>query len=226
MRTVTFKTVMDRVFRRRGLDPSAVSATQMGLVADFVTERIKVGWEYTFWKEWTYLEERAYRPLYNSQATYAAADEVWDGSTKYYQSIAGSNQGNALTDATKWTEITSTMERYILLDQQGFTRIGAVKEVYPSELAAQKDIQALAYYIADNRIVMLDSRAGATVWVILRKAVPHFVYEIWTATPTVPYDVGQVVYFPAANATQLQGQCYMALLDTNNVGIWALMENP
>jgi SpoVK/Ycf46/Vps4 family AAA+-type ATPase len=224
MRTVTFKDVMDKIFRRRGMDSTAVSTTQMGLVADFVTERVKKGWEYAFWREWTTLEERAYRPAYYVDGTYAAGDEVWDGATKYYSSVQAANTGHALTDTAWWTDITATMDKYILLDQPGKTRIGATKDIYPTELAAMKGISALNYYLANDRIIMNDSRAGATVFVILRQVAPRFVVEAWSAGGS--YQQGWIVYFPTSNANQLQGNCYRANKTETNVEYWELMEIP
>lgn len=224
MRTVTFKTIRDRIFRRRGLDPTAVTATQQGLVADFVTERVRKGWEYAFWKEWTYLEERAYRPLWYTDATYAAAEEVWDGATHYYSSIAAGNQGHAVTDTVYWTDITATMTKSILVAQPGKTIIGMVKNIYKTEADGQKDIRDLEYYISDDRYVVTDSRAGATVWVMLRKVAPSFTAEAWANTGG--YAEGWVVYYPSTNETQVEGNCYMARKTEGNVEYWELMQIP
>jgi hypothetical protein len=224
MRTVTFKDVMDKVFRRRGMDSTAVSTIQQGLVADFVNERMRKAWQYAFWPELTTLEERAYRPAYYATATYALGDEVWDGSTKYYQSAQAANTGNALTDTAWWTDITSTMEKYILLDQPGKTRIGAVKDIYPTEEKAMKGICALFYYLANDRIVITDSKAGATVFCIVRKVPPVLVAEAWNNSTT--YAEGWIVYYPNTNATQLQGNCYRASRTEGNVEYWELMEIP
>jgi hypothetical protein len=224
MRTVTFKDVMDKVFRRRGMDPTSVSATQQALIADFVSERMRKAWEYAFFPELTTLEERAYRPAYYASATYALADQVWDGGAKYYQSAQAANSGNALTDTAWWTDITGTVEKYILLDQPGKTRIGAVKDVYPTEDKAMKGICALGYYLANDRIVINDSKAGATVFCIIRKVPPRFVVETWSGATT--YAEGWIVYFPSTNATQLLGNCYRASRTEGNVEYWELMEIP
>lgn len=220
---MTFKDVMDKVLTRRGILPAGASETQMDMVADLITEHCQKAWEYDFWPEWTFLEERAYRPQYNVDAIYADGDEVWDGSEKYYESLSDGNQGNALTNATFWSEITD-VDKYILLDQPGMTRIGAVKDIYRSENHAQKNIGPLEYYIDTDRIEITDSRAGATVWVLLRKKAPRFVKEDWVLGTA--YAVGWVVYFPASNANQLQGECYMAMRNANNVEVWELMEVP
>jgi hypothetical protein len=224
MRTCTFKEVSDRIFRRRGLDPSAVTATQNGLVADFVSERVREGWEYAFWKEWTYLEERAYRPLWYVDATYAAGQEVWNGTDKYYSSVSAGNLGNVLTNTVYWTDITATMTNHILLDQPGQNRIGVIKDIYATEANAQKDLQPLTCYISDDRVIMNDSRAGDTVWVVFRKIAPKFSAEAWSGATT--YSEGWIVYFPSSNATQLEGNCYRASLTEKNIEYWDLQQIP
>ena len=224
MRTVTFKSILDRTFRRRGLDPTAVTATQNLLVADFVNERMRRYWQYAWWPEWTFLEERAYRPYYVSGATYSTGTEVFDGTSKYYSSVQDNNTSHALTDAAWWAEISATMIKYILLDQPGYTRIGTVKNMYATKVDAQEDKRDLTYYIDTDRIVVTDSRAGATVWVIVQKIVPTFTTEAWSSLTS--YVEGYVVYYPSTQQTQLQGNCYRASKTSNNVEYWELMEIP
>ena len=224
MRTATLLDTMNKVFRRRGLDPTAVTETQKGLVVDFINERLKIAWEFTYWREWTYLEERAYRPMWYVDATYGLAAEVWNGSDKYYQSVQAGNIGHALTDLAWWTDITGTMEKYILLDQSGKTRIGATKNIYRSKADAERNIRELTYYLDTDRIHIYDPNAGATVWVVIREEAPRLVYEVWSGTAT--YAEGWVVYFPTANPSQQQGQCYRASLTEQNIQYWELMEIP
>lgn len=224
MRTVTYKSIRDKIFRRRGMDPTATSQTQKDLVADFVTDRIREAWEFAYWKEWTFIEERAYRPLYYNTGEYAKDDEVWDGDESYYKSLADSNTGHALTDTNYWEDISSSVDAYILLDQPGKTRIGAVLGVYTTEAHAQKDICALETYLDTDRIVVTDSAAGATVWVKLRKVPPRFSGEDFNATTA--YEEGWIVYYPTSNETQVEGNCYRASLTEGNVEYWEEMEVP
>ena len=79
MRTANFKLIMEKIFRGRGLDPAGATENQKSTVADYITNRCKEGWEWAFWPEWTFMEERAYKDLYGAGVTYAAGAEVWDG---------------------------------------------------------------------------------------------------------------------------------------------------
>ncbi len=93
MRTVTFKSVLEAVARRAGLDPATWSSGDQANVLEFINAWIKKGWEWEFWPELTPLEQRAYRDAYNSATNYPAPtatvpQEVWfPAAQRYYQAL-------------------------------------------------------------------------------------------------------------------------------------------
>jgi hypothetical protein len=76
MRTVTFKSVWERVLRLVGIDPAtaALSADREEFFADLINERVAEAWEYTFWPELCVSEERT--PDADEVIGYDQADEI------------------------------------------------------------------------------------------------------------------------------------------------------
>src|SRR4051812_9589338 len=114
MRTVTFKSVLEAVGRRAGLDitdaTNSWTAVIQGNIAEFITAWTRKGWEWEFWPELTPIEQRQSRAAYSSATAYgaptsSAAVEVWSpAAQKYYQSLqAGTNHDPATLVSGVWT---------------------------------------------------------------------------------------------------------------------------
>lgn len=76
MRTVTFKSVYERVLRRVGIDPTtaSLSADRQEFFADLINERVSQCWEYTFWPEVCESESRT--PDANELIAYEQTGQV------------------------------------------------------------------------------------------------------------------------------------------------------
>lgn len=89
MRTVTFKSVLEAVARRAGVDPALWDDVTQANVAEFINSWAKKAWEWDFWPEWSPIEQRAYRDAYVSTTAYpaptaTAAVEVWSPAAQQY----------------------------------------------------------------------------------------------------------------------------------------------
>lgn len=76
---------------------------------------------------------------YSGAATYAEADRVQDNTAHLvYESLVGSNTGNALTDATKWIKVGST-QKYAMFDDVvgSTTKAGSALTVVLSPISAE-----------------------------------------------------------------------------------------
>ena len=60
MRTVTFRSVLDELVMLKGYQPSQLdlSASQALTMAKYLERWCRVGWEYSWWPEWTLIEAR------------------------------------------------------------------------------------------------------------------------------------------------------------------------
>jgi hypothetical protein len=107
MRTVTFKSVLEFVARRAGLDPTTWGANTANDVVTFINNWTKTAWEWEFWPELTPCEQRAYRDAYDPTKAYPAPtftvpQEVWfPAAQRYYQTLqATTNNPPAIQDPT------------------------------------------------------------------------------------------------------------------------------
>ena len=119
MQSVTFKSVLEGVAHRMGLDPDNLLAVEKASFAEFIGSRVRQGYEYYPWPETMKVEERQYRPDYASGTTYSnAASDVdssqvyWPQEDKYYQALK-STAGNDPTDSSgdvnaQWAELGAT----------------------------------------------------------------------------------------------------------------------
>ena len=106
MQSVTFKSVLEGVSHRMGLDPDNLLSVEKASFAEFIESRVRQGWEYYPWPETMKVEQRQYRPDYSGSTTYSnAASDVdssqvyWPQEDKYYQALK-STSGNAPTDSS------------------------------------------------------------------------------------------------------------------------------
>lgn len=119
MQTAKFKSVLDGVSHRMGLDPDNLLAVEKASFAEFIGSRVRQGWEYYPWPETMKIEQRQFRPDYASGTTYTnAASDVdssqvyWPQENKYYQALK-STSGNAPTDSagtvnSQWATLDAT----------------------------------------------------------------------------------------------------------------------
>jgi hypothetical protein len=223
MRTVTFKSVYEGIVRRHGMDPrgDAVS-TDTGLsVTEAVNARVKRGWFFWEWPEWTVTEERAYRQIWNGNRQFYLAgpdgkpDEVFyipnvathslEGAG-YYRVLEGASGdppiGTTPTDATFWEKMDQ-VDTYVAFDQVCRRRIGEVLEVFRDNPATVKPPRKLVHRPTENGIQIYDASGLLTVFV--RYLMPAERFTTFPYIDSRTYLRGDVVYLAA------QGECYRAI---------------
>ena len=95
MRSVTFQSVLQGTARMLGLDVTRdLSPARAASLTEYINNRVKEGWEFEFWDEWTSPELRYYRPAWAANTNYAAGVELYyPASTgiQYVQTLQAAN---------------------------------------------------------------------------------------------------------------------------------------
>ena len=250
MRTVVFQGVRDQILRMMGWDPSVATANQIVRCTEYMQCNLRQGWEYGFWPEWMFIEERAFAADYRTDVTYGATALIWDPvGREYYESAQDGNTGHALTDAAWWTlhKILVPAESVIALEQPGKTKIGEVAAVYPTQLDALRDVSTgrgrrLDTMLGQGGITVLGNIVPATtcgypgmislglpevrktVWVWFRKQFPRFSAQLYAGGSNYPE--GYVVLWPVTSDEQQGGECYMTRQDAAGNWFWDKQDFP
>lgn len=178
MRTVTYKSIQDSVFRNAGIDPNSDTLTteQKGAVADYINERVVEALQFAWWPELMRIEERAFRRTWRAVETYAAGDEVYYAEA-YYEAIRANTGVQPGTSENDWT-LTVLTNWYIELNRLGETPIGEVKQITRID-PRTKQTQRLKFALSENGIQMVGTNLPDTVWVEFRIQPPVFTSAAW-----------------------------------------------
>ena len=250
MRTVIFQSVRDQVLAEMNWEPSVATALQIKKCTNGIGRNVRKGWEYAFWPETMFCEERAFANDWSAANTYAKGAITWDpGGLAYYVSAEDANIGNALTETAWWTphDISVPTESTIALEQAGKTPIGEVAAIYPLALDAQLDVsmgagRRMESALGQDGITILGNvlppavlgypgylmvgmpPVRKTVWVRFRKQHPRFSADVYAAGNNYP--AGYVVLWPTTTDEQQGGECYRARQDAADNFYWELQEFP
>ena len=207
MRTVTFKSVLHGIAHKMGLDPntSDFSDELARVYTEYVNERIKQAYEYDFWPELTIVEQRPFRPVWDSTATYAEGDEVLHVGIYYIATAASTGQIPGYLGVTEWEAVGTDFERYVPYEMAGYTPIGEVSAVYARNPRTAEYAGKLAHKPIDSGI-WVSNLAGVQVWVEFRVRPPVFTSDEWDAAAS--YLAGDRVF--AGN------ECWLALQGNTN----------
>lgn len=227
MRTIKFIKVFQRVVRLLGHDANARTPQDAArAILDHINERIETIWNAWDWPEWTIVEERAFRQVWNDDHQYKKVsdldgqpDEVYYIVTgKYYKvfSSAISNPpiGTVPTDEAYWTEITDAMYTYIAYDQTCRRSIGKVIGAYNSDPRMNCNSGLCFHPSAAG----LDVRGTGNATVFVNYVMPMPVYTIIPYTIGATYNRSDTVFDPVS------GECFQALetttTDPSNTSSW------
>jgi hypothetical protein len=107
VRTVPFRTVLDSILLRQGIDPRGVVETLDHLKAiNGINTEVREAWEHQPWPEWTPTEKRYYRPWWNNAESYEPDDEVWDFTVDAYYRCVVANNGLIPSQSNSWEPLT------------------------------------------------------------------------------------------------------------------------
>lgn len=109
MRTVPFQSVLNGVAVLLGLDPSRdLGAAQASKLTGYIGDRLKEGWRWDFWPEWTVSQPRFYRDVFDASRNVSVGDERYHiASQAYYQALQAQSpaaQAPATLTGTVWVE--------------------------------------------------------------------------------------------------------------------------
>jgi hypothetical protein len=223
MRTVTFKSVLDGVATRMGLEPDAnLQINQAAALTEYITDRLGQAWEMASWPEWTTSQLRRYRANWDNATTYPLGAEVYYASQNaYYRSLQAANTNHLPTD-TAWWAAASDLSTYIAFDQAWeATSIGGVWGVWADDPKTNARPRRLSWWIGPEGIWVQTSASSVYVEFSLRP--PRFTTAAWDAASA--YVTGDLVYYAGS------GECYAASAGSTGVipgsnGSWQKQDFP
>lgn len=200
MRTVTFKSVLDRALRLLEEDPAEADVELVAVLTEAINARLRTAWEAFPWPERTRLEERFLRDAYDAAVTYAAGDQVYYATDDTYYEALQATTGNAPTNATYWEE-AEDLERYVAWEQEDQTAVGEFFTIWSANPRVSRTAREIGFSLSERGAeLVLGATTGTSVWVEYGTRPVEM-----TSTPydgTEAYAVGDVVYFTT------DGRCY------------------
>lgn len=128
--------------------------------------------------------------LYNAGTTYALGDQVRSDTThRIYESLVGSNLGNALTDTTKWLDIGPT-NKWSMFDQLNSSQTTAADSIAVTFTPGSRvDIIGLLNINATSVQVTATDATDGTVYDQTFDLISTSGIDDWYAYFTEPFDV-------------------------------------
>jgi hypothetical protein len=229
MITALLKDVFYGVCRLRGWDPLTVtvSASERAVIAERVSDRLKIGWNYAWWPELTIVEQRRYAADWVAETTYRTGDKVWHEDA-YWKSLADGNIGHEPADGSEyWGEPGADWRRIVNFRQSGQYEIGSVDLRYcmfeEDPLLARNPMPIAGVRIYGNGL-LAPPEAPDEPWVRYRPPAPRVSWTEWVAGTA--YSIGDLAYVTSA------GVCYRANAATtgqnppDNPTVWIPVQFP
>jgi hypothetical protein len=230
-RTVKFKSVLDRIMRRTGLDPSDSeinSATVKNLV-EHINDRVYSMWFAWEWRFISLLEERAWRQIWQDDLRYDTDTQVYFGGDTntdpgYYQALQPVLGGTPITDTNFWQNITPLRDVYLEYEQPFQTPIAQVTQIYTDNPRDNHRARTLGFHPSTRGIDISYCSCPpipTVAWVKFKPPPP-----IFTMLPYVnrTYGIGERVFL------HTDGNCYVKISGTNAdpppSESWAVIEFP
>lgn len=201
MRTVTFKSVLDRALRLCGIPVADAQTDDVAMLTEFINVRLRLAWEAYTWPDAQRIEQRFYRAAYDNAATYAEDDEVYYATEDAYYRAIDATTGNLPTDTDYWEAADDDLERYVDWEQTGETAIGAVWALWSANPRLSRTAAQVGYSLSERGVeVLTDANVGSSVWVEYGVRAPEMTDAVYDTTEA--YAVGDRVYFAT------DGKCY------------------
>jgi hypothetical protein len=226
MKTRLFKDVLKAICAHRGHVLTDDYLSSRPDLAQFVNDRLRHAWNFTWWRDLLAIERRYYRPAYAAGTAYPEGKEVWysiDGVVTYFRSMAADNLGvTPGTDDTKWRDVSTITDTDVAdyefipsiagrpdaADFDGGSEIGekvrAVTEDDPRR--TNSDPQRIDFMLHAETIWITDSRIPAAPFVQFMPPVPIFTTDAWNGETAAKDDL---------TYSAERGQCYRSLEDDN-----------
>ena len=229
MRTVSFKTVLDGVIRRLGIDPDAepTGHDTARAVTEHINTRLETAWTVWPFKELEVTEERAFRPFWNALRTYAIGDEVYrKEKAAYYVAIAIPTIGvspEVLVFPVTWELMPVPLYGVIAFVQNDSEPIGQVMNIWSADprVPSTCSTRSIGFEQTEDGLNVGTAHGLSTVWVTYRLPASQFTVVPKVAGKT--YATGDTAYFPE------EGECKRVLgltTEINPVPMWVVVPFP
>ncbi len=239
-RTVTYKSVLDGVLRRHGLNPddSAIPSDTFHAITEHANKRLATAESFWEWPQLTVTEERAFRTIWSVTKQFRIVGEdgkpdeliylptLVAGDPPYFKVKADAPMdppvGTVPTDTT-YFEPLDPLDKYVSLDQWCRRPIGEVLGVYSGNPRLVKCPVALHFRPSEKGI---DVRCGSgwTVW--MRYMIAPEVFSYAPYIPGASYTRGQVRYYsPESDAFQCR-QSHSAIHLPTDTDFWRPCQFP
>lgn len=197
MLTVSFKQVLDGVFRAAGLVPDDVGDEIRLAVIQAIGDRYKFAFEYYPWPVFARCEQRFFRPTWDQATTFAAGAEVYFAAAEaYYTANSAPNNPAAgespATHPAKWTVLTD-LHRYVAYEQTGEAAIAAVVGAWNADPRTDVGAIELRWKNTGDGITFAPDVGVPGVWLEFRPRPANFAASLYSATAN--YAAGAAVYF-------------------------------
>jgi hypothetical protein len=217
-RTSTYESVLRGIANLGGVKRQQLLSDVASLLFEYVNQRLRQGWEFSFWPEWTIVEQRYFREGLWSAGTYNFGDIVYYSTDEVYYEMttAGTTTETPSSTATDWTEAGS-FDRYVSYAQTGgsnttdSTEIDLVKEIYDQDPRTNQLVGPIHKKFTNNGVGPV-SDTPDTIFIEFRERISDMSgMTEWDATET--YAVGEWVYYQGST-TPLAGEAYKILVAT------------
>lgn len=199
MKTTPFSKIWRGATYRAGMTPEMLAPVDKDRLVTFLQDRLKAGWEWGEWPEWTAVEERTTVPEWSSTVVYAIDAVVWNpGDGRYYKSLVLSNVGNDPDGTPSAWELTDP--------PAAGSEMGTVFGVYATSPLLTR-AKPIPFVVAEGGVMPREPLSK--FFVTFRRPVPVITLTAWVVDEA--YLVGDVRYDEAT------GDCWVATAD--NVGM-------
>lgn len=218
MRTESFRSVMHRAIRRRGLDPAqGVQSATFLAIGEYIDQYARRAWRWTDWPELTTYVEALLRPAWNVATAYTIGQQV-TYENAVWQATANHTGSTPFADAEDWIAIAVND---LTLASVG-VESGAVLDVWDSNPQTADDAKQVGWI--DRGTAIYIKKSAAKVWLYISVPVSRFSAAPWAVGTA--YNAGDVVYLEST------GECYKATASTTGdnpataTSIWTLQRLP
>lgn len=217
-RTSTYESVLRGIANLGGVKRDQLLTETSSLLFEFIYQRLRKGWEYAFWPEWTIVETRYFREGLWEAGTYQDGDIVYyEPDEQYYiNDSGGPTTETPSSTATDWSE-PGDFDRYVPYAQTGgsnttaSTEIDAVKEIYDQDPRTNQLVGPIHKRITYNGVGPI-SDTPDVIYVEFRERLPDLSGMVeWDEDDT--YAAGEWIYYQGST-TPLQGEAYQVVTAT------------
>lgn len=218
---------METVMAHCGKRFDASVTAQNEVMTNFINLRMATFWNWGPWPEWTYSEQRAFAHDWISTFAYLAGATVYLPTTGLYYTALQNSQGKSPdTETDFWGPGVLTV-REVYYEQYGKTKIGTAWKATNRDSLSYDSYCRYAMILTATGI-RFPTVSASTLWLKYSPPAPRFTSTPFSATPTVPYALNDLVFYPGDQPGNFphKGEAYQALYDANGDQAWIWVPFP